>query len=152
MALPLAIPLTFTALSGLFKTIGDDGAYSAQIKQYEQEEKVALLNADTTAYNTAFNENIMRQAQRQSLAKISAQQAENGLGGSDMALFSLGQSTLNSEKDIMTQRNKGLNEMFNFRYRAAVARANAQAARKARGLGGLSNILGTAASMASFFL
>ncbi len=151
MALPILIPLAMTALSGALKGIGNYQARKAAAKQYKEEARIADLNAEKTAYNTAYNENIMRQMQRQSLARIAGQQSENGLGGSGMALLSYGQSALNSEKDIMAERNKGLQEMFNFRRRAAIARQNARAAKSAASMGIASDVLSTGASMMSFF-
>lgn len=148
--IPMAIPLAMMAVSGLLSGIGKYKAAKATAKQYEEEAKTADFNADMTAYNTAYNENVMRQMQRQNLAQIAGQQSENGLGGSGMALLSYGQSALNSEKDIMVERNKGLQEMFNFRRRAEAARQNARAARSAGRLGIFSDVLGTGASMASF--
>lgn len=151
MALPIAIPLAMAALSGIMKGVGNYKARKAAAKQYEEEARIADYNADLTAYNTAYNENIMRQMQRQNLAQIAGQQSENGLGGSGMALLSYGQSALYSEKDIMAERNKGIQEIFNFRRRAASARQNARAAKNSARWGIAGDVLNTGASMMSFF-
>lgn len=151
MPMPILIPLAMTALSGALGGAGNYKARKAAAKQYEEEARTADFNADKTAYDTAYNENIMRQMQRHSLAQIAGRQSESGLGGSGMALLSYGQSALNSEKDIMTERNKGIQEIFNFRRRAQSARQNARAARKSARWGIAADILNTGASMMSFF-
>jgi hypothetical protein len=137
------------AASALMKGAANYQSAKAAQRQYEEEEKTMLLNAEMSAGQTAYNEDVMRRMQRNTLSQISGAMSENGLGGSEMALLSYGQSALNSEYDIRTERDKGIIQTFNFRRRAAAAKANARSARNAANMGLMGGMLDFGAGMAS---
>lgn len=103
----------------------------AQGRQYEQDATTYRVNAKRTADELVENETNSRYELAQSLSDYSARMAARGIStSSDLFLNSYLQNVKNAEKNILNERQRGVNEYVDLKNQAALADYNAKKAKR----------------------
>lgn len=118
-------------------------AYNAQADQDE-------ANARAKALETSINEDTMRKASREKLARMSAAQSEAGLDGGTATTAYMSSFT-NAEQDAMNLRYQGMSQWQNYKNQAALNRFYGKQAFKQGQLGAWTSGIGGLAQMGAMY-
>lgn len=114
-----------------YQGLNDFKQSRAQYKQYQRDAQTYRLNARRTADELTENETNSRYELAQSLSDYSARMAARGIStSSDMFLNTYLQNYKNAEKNILNERQRGVNEYVGLKNQAALADYNAKQSKR----------------------
>lgn len=114
-----------------YQGLNDFKQSRAQYKQYRRDAETYRLNAQRAADELTENETNSRYELAQSLSDYSARMAARGIStSSDMFLNTYLQNYKNAEKNILNERQRGVNEYTDLKNQAALADYNAKQSKR----------------------